>query len=193
MRRAVIAFICAALLVALVAANRLVPTYDQKMRPISTSDEIGGPVRTRSFDITVDHVSVGHELAEKDGIGDRPIRTDGLWVLVWADLTATDRPVMLDTAYLRTADGHRYDTSDRMEIGALDQTGTEPGLTRHGAIGFEIPPAQLAGAKLVVAPAAGENRLGPEADVDLGLTPGLARRMIAEAPQRVTYGDAEYR
>jgi hypothetical protein len=192
-RRAVIAFICAALLVALVAANRLVPSYDQETRPISTSGVIGERVRTSAFEIKADHVSVGHTLQEKDGLGEKPQRTNGLWVLVWADLTGVDEPVTLDTAYLRTTDGHRYDTSDRMGIGSLDETGSEPGLTRYGAIGFEIPPNRLAGARLVVGPVGGENRLGAQADIDLGLTPALTRRMVADAPPVAAYDGAAYR
>jgi len=193
MRRALVAVICAALLVAVVAANRLIPEYDRKMRPIGTTGAIGETVRTSAFDIKVDRVTVGRSLAEKDGLGDERERTPGLFVLVWADLTGVDQPVTLDTAYLRTADGHRYDTTDAMGFGSLDETGSDPGLTRYGAIGFELPPYRLAGARLVVAPQAGENRLGPQAEVDLGLSADGARRLVAQAPAVVRYDQAVYR
>lgn len=192
MRRALLVVICAALLVALIAANRLIPDYDRTMRPISSTGAIGRQVHTNAFDIKVDRVTVGRSLAEKDGL-DEAERTSGLFVLVWADLTGVDKPVTLDTAYLRTADGHRYDATDAMEFGALDEAGSEPGLTRYGAIAFELPPDRLAGARLIVGQEAGENRLGAQADVNLGLSASGARRLAARAPAVVTYDQPVYR
>lgn len=192
MRRALVFVICAALLVALVAANRLIPDYDQKLRPINTDGVIGRTTHTPAFNIKIDTVTAGHWLAQKSGF-DEPEHTSAIFVLVWADLTGVDKPVTLDTAYLRTADGHRYDTTDAMGFEALDETGSEPGLDRYGAIGFEVPPYRIAGARLVVGEAGGENRLGPQATVDLGITPDAARRLVAQAPRIVTYSRAVYR
>lgn len=193
MRKVLLTVISAALLVALVAANRLIPDYDRMMRPISTAGTIGREVRTNAFDLKVDRVTAGRSLAEKNGVSDDRERTSGLFVLVWAELTGTDKPVRLGTAYLRTADGHRYDTTDAMGFGSLDEAGSEPGLTRYGAIGFELPPDRLAGARLVVGPVLGDNRLGSQADVDLGLTPAATRRLVAQAPAVVAYDEAVYR
>ena len=193
MRRALVAVACAALLVALVAANRLIPAYERTVRPLGTTGTTGQRVHTNAFDITVDRVTVGRSLADKDGLGDKPEHTPGVFVLVWADLTGVDRPVTLDTAYLRTADGRRYDTTDAMGFGALNEVGTEAGLTRYGPIAFELPPDRLAGARLVVAPDGGENRLGAQADVDLRLSAAAARRLVAQAPAVVRYDGSVYR
>lgn len=193
MRRALVVLACVALLVALVAANRLIPAYERTVRPLGTTGTIGQRVHTTAFDIKVDRVTVGRSLAEKDGLGDKPEHTPGLFVLVWADLTGIDRPVTLDTAYLRTADGRRYDTTDAMGFGSLDEDGTQAGLTRYGPIAFELPPGRLAGAHLVVAPEAGGNRLGAQADVDLGLSAAAAQQLVAQAPAVVRYDGSVYR
>lgn len=184
--------ICAALLVALVAANRLIPDYDQKLRPINTDGVIGRTAHTSAFDIKVDSVTAGHGLAQKNGFA-KPEHTSAMFVLVWADLIGTDRPVTLGTAYLQTADGHRYDTTDAAGFGSLDDTGSEPGLDRYGVIGFEVPPYRIAGARLIVGEAAGENRLGAQATVDLRITADAARRLVARAPKVATYSQAVYR
>lgn len=192
MRRALMLVICAALLVALVAANRLIPEYDQTLRPINTDGVIGRTTHTTAFDIKVDQITAGHWLAQKNGF-DKPERTSAIFVLVWADLTGTDRPVTLDTAYMRTADGHRYDATDVMSFESLDQTGSEAGLDRYGAIGFEVPPYRIAGSRLVVGDAGGQNRLGAQATVDLGISADAARRLVARAPKIARYSRAVYR
>lgn len=191
MRRVLVLVICTALLVALVAANRLVPDQDETLRPISTDGVIGRTTHTPAFDLKVDTITAGRTLAEKSGF-DGPERTSGVFLLVWADLTGVDKPVTLETAYLRTADGHRYDATEAMSSGSLDQTGSDPGLTRYGAIGFELPPYRIAGARLVVGQAAGQNRLGAQADVDLRISADAGRRLAAQAG-RVTYSEAAYR
>jgi len=191
MRRVLVAVICAALLVALVVANRLIPDNDQTLRPISTDGVIGRTARTPAFEIKVDTVTAGRTLAENGGFGD-PERTSGVFLLVWADLTGVDKPVTLDTAYLRTADGPEYDATDAMSFGALDQTGSDAGLTRYGAIGFELPGYRIAGSRLVVGQAAGQNRLGSQADVDLRISADAGRRLAAQTG-RVTYSEAVYR
>lgn len=191
MRRALVVVICAALLVALVVANRLIPDQDQMLRPISTDGVIGRTTHTPAFDLEVHTVTAGRTLIEKGGFGD-PEHTSGMFLLVWADLTGVDEPVTLDTAYLRTADGHRYDATDAMSFESLDQTGSDPGLTRYGAIGFELPPYRIAGARLVVGQAAGQNRLGAQADIDLRISADAGRRLAGRTGP-VTYSRAVYR
>lgn len=191
MRRVLVTVICAALLVALVAANRLVPSDDDMVRPITAYGTIGRMVHTTAYDIKVDRVTAGRGLAEKGGF-DKPEHTSGVFLLVWAELTAADRPVSLDTAYLRTADGHRYDTTDAIGFGALTDSDNQPGLTRYGVIAFELPPYRVAGARLVVGPSF-EARLSAQADMDLGLSADAARRLVAQAPKVVTYSKAMYR
>lgn len=192
MRRALLIVICAALLVAVVAANRLDLSTDDQVRPITTTGTIGQTVRTADYDIRVDRVAAGHWLVDKSDDLTKPAHTSGVFLVVWADLTALRKPVTLNTAYLRTADGHRYDTSGLMDfVGSLNQTDSQPGLTQYGAIGFELPPYRLAGARLVVGPAASA-RLSAQADVDLGLSTDAARRLVAQA-HIVSYDKAVYR
>lgn len=191
MRRMLLTVICAALLVALVAAGRLVPSDDDMVRPLTTTGTIGQTVRTTAYDIKVDRVTAGRGIAEKGGLG-KPQHTSGVFLLVWADLTSVDKPLSLDVAYLRTADGHRYDTTDAIGLGALTDSETQPGLTRYGVICFELPPYRVAGARLVVGPAF-ESRLSAQADVDLGLSADAARRLVAQAPRVATYSSAVYR
>lgn len=180
MRRVPLLLICAALLAAVVAANRLVPSSDEMLRPITTTGTIGEDVRTDDYDIKVDRVAVGHWLVPADDDLAQPAHTSGVFLVVWADLTAARRPITLENAYLRTTDGHRYDVSDAMQLDSLNQTAAQPGLTQYGAIGFELPPYRLAGARLVVEPSYAAE-LDAQADVDLGLSANVARRLIAQA------------
>lgn len=191
MRRVLLTVACAALLVAVVAANRLDLTSDEMVRPITTTGTIGQNVRTADYDIKVDRVAAGHWLVDKTDELDTPAHTSGVFLLVWADLTARNRPITLKIAYLRTTDGHRYDSSGLMGLDSLNETDSQPGLTRYGAIGFELPSYRVAGARLVVCPAYSA-RLCAQADVDLGLSGNMARRLVGQA-RTVSYGKTVYR
>src|SRR5690606_36733867 len=77
------------LVLAIVAAVRLVPDHERRTGPLVTKGEVGSAVDTGGFVLNVSRVRVTKELASPpdDLVADPPRRTDGLWVVLDATLT----------------------------------------------------------------------------------------------------------
>lgn len=196
MRRVVGIVVGLLLLAGIGAAHRLVPDEERSMGPIVTSGRVGEPVDTGGFTITVEKVQVTRRLTQ-DGLTPRPplVTEDGIWVV----LTATIIGDWAASSYSRTRlvarDGTSYLASARVPsyLQLTNDMGAEPGIPRRGMVVFEIPPDRLAGAIVRVGRGdAGGGRLGPEAVVDLGIDEDAARRLLDEAPTRLTLRPVDF-
>ena len=184
------------LLAGIVAGHRAVPDNDRRMAPIGTSGAIGRPVETDGFSVTVEKVRVARTLVGDDGFGAaRPLSTDGIWVVLTARLTGDWKATTYSDTRLETRGGRSFYVSERVDRSYLltEDFATEPGVPRRGQIAFELPPAELAGAVVRIGRfGAGGGRLAPEAEVDLRIDAGDARRLLRSAPARLALNHVEY-
>lgn len=186
MNRAASAAVGLALLAAIGGAQRLIPDADLTYRPIATGGVVGEEVRVLPYTFRVDGVDVGRTLRLEKSYGGKTMTTGGVWVVVRAGAAATTEQVTLGTAVLRSADGAEFAVSDR--VLGLEGEPLQAGIWRSGTLAFEILPAQVEGARLVISKARYSSihrlngALGPAVEIDLGLT----RERLAAAGPTVT-------
>lgn len=78
-----------------------------------------------------------------------PFTSRVAFVVVRAEVAATDDPTYLGQVWLTTRDGRRYDPREEWTT-AQPPVPAQPGFTVTGSWVFEVPPDRLAGAELVV-------------------------------------------
>ncbi|GGQ04811.1 hypothetical protein GCM10010140_38710 [Streptosporangium pseudovulgare] len=112
--------------------------------------------------------------------------TKGIFLVVDLAATSTRVPQRIAPPVLLTESGRRYAATDKVNG---DLTITGPFIqwgwwTRRVAV-FEVPPAELAGARIVVHPQEGNGALiepsAPEVEIDLGLDEAAAARLVSTA------------
>lgn len=174
-------------LAAIVVLRKHQSTYEQRDAPL-LQQAPANVAEGRNFRVEVGATKVVHAYLVDEtyrGGPARTLRTPGVWMSVLAKVEATQEPGQL-TAQLRTRDGRTYVASgaDRPRLLAFNLSGRQlaPGLQEVGAWFFELPPDQVQGAHLqlfwgTALPAGGDSLV----DVDLGLDPARARRMLDEA------------
>jgi hypothetical protein len=163
------------------------PTRQERQAPITTEGRPGQEVRTAGFTVRVRDVRLARSVAERFPLpGDEPTRTKGVFVLVYATVTSFSKPIQLDYAELRTADGLSYGATSRLKLGIKNERAFQPLFRTPRVFAFEVPPGKLPGARLVTGHwyAPFLRVYVPEVSIDLGLTAETAPRLVAKAPER---------
>jgi hypothetical protein len=178
------------LLVAAVYAQSLVLTSEQKDDPLTANGAAGDVVRTDPFEARVEGVQAARTL-QITGTPDPVVADDGLlFLVVKVSATAPKRPIQLTTAYLVTADGLRFDATERVrERLTLGYKWVQSGWWSTGSYFFEVPPSAVAGARLSIvggAPKLFGDQYAAEASIDLNLSPAKAQRLIDAADEPMT-------
>lgn len=200
MKRAAGVLVGLCLAVAAVWARACTPDdYDHRYAPLATTGHVGSAVTAGAFTLKVERVTVARSVysAQKE-----ILRPDGVFVIVTASATSRRDPVQLSAVWLRTRDGREFRESIKGVTtpagGTLDAGPLAPGVWLRGAFVFEIPSSLLAGTTLIVSDRNAEDKdvpdgfppfgfeLTAQADIALGIGDATARRLIAEAPERVT-------
>ncbi|MGV9325838.1 hypothetical protein [Streptosporangium sandarakinum] len=181
----------AVLAAAAVAAQSFAFSRDDYSGPLTWT---GGPGET----VTASRISVraegvhaaraieaGTSPGTSSGTGQRAT-TKGIFLVVDLAATSTRVPQRIAPPVLLTESGRRYAATDKVNG---DLTITGPFIqwgwwTRRAAV-FEVLPADLAGARIVVHPQEGNGALiepsAPEVEIDLGLDEAAAARLVSTA------------
>jgi hypothetical protein len=184
-RKALAAVASIALLALAMWLYARLPTDEERQGPITTEGRPGQDVRTAEFTVRVRDVRLARSVAGRyPSLGDKPIGTKGIFVIVYATVTSLNTPIQLDYAELRTADGLSYDATGRLDLGIANQKAFQPLFATPRVFAFEVPPDKLAGARLVAGHwyAPFLRVYVPEVSIDLGLTAVTAPRLAAMAP-----------
>lgn len=184
-------------------------TYEQKYRPLATEAHIGQMVTTRDFRIRVRRVALARSLAENhlDLLSGKPakqriVRTDGIWVVIVADVGAERKALdaeLLGGGRIHTADGTTYTKELSLPAKGTNATLDDPiplGPTQTEWFYFQIPRDRLTGATFEVTkdqitylddPSPwGEQWFLPAARLDLGFdTPAQAQDALRHAADRL--------
>ena len=186
------------------------PTEEERQAPLTTEGRVGEQVGTTGFTVRVRKVRLaravalandspyglggavfGSDLARARSVagrypdlGDEPITTSGIFVIVYATVTSLEKPIQLDYAELRTADGLSYQATARLDLGIKNEAALQALFPTPRVFAFEVPPAKLVGARLVTGHwyAPFIRVYVPEVSIDLGLTARTTPTLLAGAP-----------
>ncbi|PSH67483.1 hypothetical protein [Phyllobacterium sophorae] len=151
--------LCLAIAV-LYGMQRSKPHYMDLTGPMPVHGKMHEPVRTRQFDVTVDNVVFARELTLDRFGATKVLTTSGLWVVVTAQLAATNASNTVAQASWVGPTGLQYDSSDRAGyLPGLPPHSLNPGLPKTARFIFETLPDQVNGATFVVS-----NQLFPRLD-----------------------------
>jgi hypothetical protein len=140
--------------VAVVLLRKAQPSYEDKLAPFVVRGALGQRVEARDLAVVVDGVRLARRYRVAD-IGDesRVLRTPGVWLSVVLEAEVLREPAPI-SARLHTRDGYDYQAAgdDRPRVRGVNLSGIElaPGLPARGAFFFELPPAQVPGARLQI-------------------------------------------
>jgi hypothetical protein len=156
-------------LVAIVALYRWTPTQQDIQQPVAVNGEVGKPVHTPRFDLTVNGVRTSKKLRVPRTTPDRDTLSD--FVVIDATVKATKEPIHIGKVEIRTSDGVTYLGSDRSGLQDADLTGFQfaPDIPAHGSFVVEMPADQLPGAVLLVTEKQFFTELEPQATIPLGV------------------------
>ncbi|MFI6506439.1 hypothetical protein ACIBCT_02445 [Streptosporangium sp. NPDC050855] len=159
--------------------------------PLTWTGSVGENVTGSRFSARVKAVHAARSIANAPpgGSGDPPdgqkrVTTKGIFVIVEVGATATREPQRLGAPVLLADSGRGYEATDRMEeTSTIVHPFVQPGWWTEGVAVFEIPPGELAGSRIVLAPQGGliVEPNGPEIEIDLGLDEEAAKRLISAA------------
>ncbi|TYB69922.1 hypothetical protein FXF51_07160 [Nonomuraea sp. PA05] len=151
--------------------------------PLTYTGAKGQDVDARRFTARVDSFSVAKAIESSSST----IGTDNLFLIVMVSAKSSLKPYHLSEAVLLTADGKRFDNTDRVDNSVLlSNTWVQPDIWVSGRYVFEVPASALPGASIVIGlpgEAISEAYL-PEVEVDLGLDDEGARKLAA-SPEAV--------
>lgn len=180
------------LVVVIVALQRFVISDQDQLEPIATSGTADAAVATDDFTAEVVETGVSTTLETVGAEGStEQVEANGVWVAVWARVTAEHTTIDAMHAELRVDDGTVY--SERgWFTDSLDRARFSPGITVYGAFVFEVPQDRLDQPDLLLTNVTGlDRRLAAQADIDLGLTdPAPSDEPIALLPPEVQMGDS---
>jgi hypothetical protein len=166
-----------------VYAQTFVLTPDEKDDPLTVSGGMHDELNATHFSARLERVESARTVRVKKQYSTDEPAADGVFLIVRIGATTPRRPIHL-AAHLMTADGLRFEPTDRVDEGAtLRNKWVQPGWWASGLYFFDLPPAGLPGARVVIAEPPtlfGESYL-PEASFDLGLDQAKARRLTDAA------------
>ncbi|NUR82519.1 MAG: hypothetical protein HOY71_00370 [Nonomuraea sp.] len=168
--------VAAVLLVAIGAAQRLIPDPDTTYAPMAAKGAIGQEVRSLPYSVRVERARTGRELLLKKPFLDTAEKktTKGVWVVVDLTATAAKEEVRLGEVELRATDGTRYAATDRFQ--GFDQAELQAGIPANGQIAFELPADAVSGAELWITNPhyqsihRRDDALGSAVEIDLALS-----------------------
>ncbi|MFF4619255.1 hypothetical protein [Nonomuraea jabiensis] len=151
--------------------------------PITYTGAKGEVVDARRFSLRLDSFLAAKSIQS----GSQTIGTDNLFLVVNVTAKSSLKPYHLGQPELLTADGKRFDATDRVNDDlTMAMSWVQPDIWKSGRFFFEVPSSELAGAHVVF----GLNKevivepYKPEVEVDLGLDDEGARKLAA-SPQDV--------
>ncbi|MGW0197558.1 hypothetical protein [Nonomuraea sp. NPDC003201] len=151
--------------------------------PITYTGAKGEVVDARRFSLRLDSFTAAKSIQS----GSKTIGTDNLFLVVNVTAKSSLKPYHLEQPELLTADGKRFDATDRVNNDlTMAMSWVQPDIWKSGRFFFEVPSSELAGAHVVF----GLNKgfvvepYQPEVEVDLGLDDEGARKLAA-SPQDV--------
>ncbi|MFI7134926.1 hypothetical protein ACIBQ1_55330 [Nonomuraea sp. NPDC050153] len=151
--------------------------------PLTYTGAKGEIVDARRFSLRLDSIVAAKSIQSSM----TTIGTDGVFLIVNVSARSSLKPYHLAQPVLLTADGKRFDATDRVNNDlTMAMSWMQPDIWRSGRFFFEVPPSALPGAHVefglnegfVVEP------YQPEVEVDLGLDDEGARKLVA-SPQDV--------
>ncbi|GII39713.1 hypothetical protein Pph01_47160 [Planotetraspora phitsanulokensis] len=168
--------------------------YEERVSFLTTTGRIGQVVETNRYSVKVTSVSSALAVDTKNFSGQTlKVKAAYLFLLVNVSATTVRRPMDLSVSsppVLLAADGRRYNPTDRVDQSlTLLSKRFQPGLWSSGVLAYEVPKNAVAGARFVFAPSAGAipvDTSTPEAEIDLGLTPSAAAKLISHTPAYVS-------
>ncbi|MFL1376668.1 hypothetical protein [Nocardiopsis protaetiae] len=169
-RRILTFVLCVVLTAAIFYTQRFIVSRQALVDPIATTGAQGAVVSSRAFEAEVTRVDVTAEIEVTSSvIGDaEKVPANGVWVVVWARVTALEDTVHGLSAQLNMADGVVYEERGWFWA-SLDQGTFSPAIPQRGAFVFEVPPDRLDGPTLVLTHRPGyESRLSSRVEIDLG-------------------------
>ncbi|MEU6743160.1 hypothetical protein [Streptosporangium sandarakinum] len=181
----------AALAAAAVAAQSFAFSRDDHGGPLTWTGGLGETVTASRISVRAEGVhaaraiETGTSPGTSSGTGQRAT-TKGIFLVVDLAATSTRVPQRIAPPVLLTESGRRYAATDKVN-GDLTITGpfVQWGWWVRKPAVFEVPPAELAGARIVVHPQEGNGALiepsAPEVEIDLGLDEAAAARLVSTA------------
>lgn len=169
-RRILTFVLCVVLIAAIFYTQRFIVGRQALVDPIATTGAQGAVVSSRSFEAEVTRVDVTAEIEVTSSvIGDaEKVSANGVWVVVWARVTALEDTVYGLSAQLNMADGTVYEERGWFWA-SLDRATFSPAVPQRGAFVFEVPADRLDGPTLVLTDRPGyETRLSSRVEIDLG-------------------------
>ncbi|GII57526.1 hypothetical protein Pth03_59150 [Planotetraspora thailandica] len=163
-------------------------SFEQRTSSLTTKGQIGQIVETNRFSVKVNSVAAAHAVDTADYSGKvTKVPTDALFLVVNVTATSPREPMRLNSQtppIVLAADGRQYQPTDKVnESLTLFSKYLQPGMWSRGDLVYEVPPDAVPGARFVFIPPNSYivDSYAPEAEVDLGLTPEAARRLISKA------------
>ncbi|MFC6080183.1 hypothetical protein [Sphaerisporangium aureirubrum] len=173
-----------ALVAAAVWMQPLILTPDRLNDPLTASGGMHDELTTPRFTARLERVEFARTVRVKKQYSTEDAPTDQVFMIAKVGATTPNRPVRL-SARLLTADGRLFDATERVpETAGLASKWVQPGWWRSGLFFFEVPPKDVAGARVIVSeepsPLFGDQFMA-EASFDTGMDEAAARRTVAGA------------
>lgn len=172
-----------AMLAAAVAVQTLHKSEGEQADPLTYTGVKGEAVDARRFTVRLDSFMAAKSIQS----GRTTIGTDNIFLIVSASAKSSRKPYHLGQPVLLTADGKRFDATDRVNSDlTLANVWVQPDIWVSGKFFFEVPASVLPGARVVFSLPGGflVESYQPEVEVDLGLDEEGARKLVA-SPQSV--------
>ncbi|MGW0807612.1 hypothetical protein [Nonomuraea sp. NPDC002799] len=171
------------LVAAAIGVQALRLTDEQRSAPLTYAGAKGEIVDAKRFTVRLDAFTAARSIQD----GSQTIGTDQLFLIVSVSAKSSLKPYHLGQPVLLTADGKKFDATDRVDTGVtMSTTWVQPDIWVSGRFYFEVPPSALPGARVVfgLPPSVLVESYQPEVEVDLGLDEAAAGKLAA-APQDV--------
>jgi hypothetical protein len=160
-----------------------VPLQHAATAPIGPTGRVGEIVANRLFSVKVDKYEVAKSVMSSGGSilggSKKEVRTDHIFLIVYARVRASREPLAPSKPKLKTGDGLMYAESDRIRAtGDIFRT-YQPQMWYNTVISFELPKDQLEGARLFIDNRKFIDLLPAKVEIDLGIDRATADRLSA--------------
>ncbi|MEZ2224615.1 hypothetical protein [Rhizobium sp. RCC_161_2] len=140
------------------------PTYALLTGPLETRGDQSATVSSETFDVKVNEVLLAKTLALSH-FG-RPVErdTEGIWVVVSAEMQSKWETMQISSASIKGASGRIYAQSTRASgtKPLLTSKDLQPGLPAKGVLMFEMPEQEAHDMELILS-----RKLGPQLDSEI--------------------------
>ncbi|QYC38336.1 hypothetical protein Nocox_03535 [Nonomuraea coxensis DSM 45129] len=149
--------------------------------PIVYTGSKGEDVDARRFTLRLDSIAAAKALQGSS----KTLATDHVFLVLAVSAKSSLKPYHLAMPMLVTADGKRFEASDRVDRAVtLSNTFVQPDIWVRGRFYFEVPASALPGASALFSlPQQGVvvEPYQPQVEIDLGLDDEGARKLVASA------------